>query len=97
MNFSNTEKEIEYQMMVFSSLDLIEYKEIQKKNKFTNSGNVSNDEYLGLLMPFYESEFDLGSYGFIANNGFKFICIKKIDNSIQEASSEIRLKEVIIF
>lgn len=76
-------------MMIFSSLDLVEYKEIQRKNRSTQS-----EEFLGLLMPFYDYEYDIGTFGFIGNNGFKFICVKKIDNSVQEVSSNIKLKEI---
>mgnify|MGYP006199034853 CR=1 FL=1 len=78
-------------MMIFSSLDMIEYKEIQRKNK-----QDSPDDYLGLLLPFYEYSYDIASFGFIGNNGFKLVCIKKIENSLQESSSEIKLKEVIL-
>ena len=90
-NFSDEEKEIDYELMIFSSLDLIEYKEIQKKSK----QNLI-DDYLGLLMPFYENEYDLASYGYIGNNGFKLIALKKIENSIQETSSDFKLKNVSI-
>ncbi len=76
-------------MMIFSSLDIIEYKEIQKKLK-----QGITDDYLGLLLPFYENEYDVATYGYIGNNGFKLICIKKIESSIEETSSEIKIKEV---
>ena len=74
--------------MTFSSLDLLEYKELQKR------GQKTGDEYVGLLMPFYEYEYDVGSYGFLSKNGFKFIILKKIEEVIQETSSNLRLKEV---
>ena len=45
-------------------------------------------------MPFYEFEYDMGVYGFIGNNGIKIICLKKIENSVQETSSDIKLKQV---
>lgn len=45
-------------------------------------------------MPFYEFEYDLGVYGFIGNNGIKITTVKKIENSIQETSSEIKLKQL---
>lgn len=45
-------------------------------------------------MPFYEYEYDLGVYGFVGNNGIKITTLKKIENSIQETSSEIKLKQV---
>ncbi len=45
-------------------------------------------------MPFYELEYDMGVYGFIGNNGIKIICLKKIENNVQETSSDIKLKQV---
>ena len=57
------------------------------------SRNVQ-EEYVGLLMPCYEYEYDTGIYGFVGNNGIKITTIKKIENSIQETSSEIKLKSV---
>ena len=57
----------------------------------------NQEEYLGLLMPFYEFEFDMGVYGFIGNNGIKIICLKKIENNVQETSSDIKLKQVNLF
>lgn len=83
--------EIDFQMMIFSSLDLIEYREIQKKNKIG-----ADDDYLGLLMPFYDYEYDIGSYGFLSNNGYKILALKKIDDSIKETSSAIKLKEIFV-
>ena len=80
--------EVDFQMMVFSSLDLIEYKEIQRKNK------INTEDYLGLLMPFYDYEYDIGSFGFISRNGYKIILLKKLDNSLLEASSSLKLKEI---
>lgn len=46
-------------------------------------------------MPFYDFEYDMGVYGFIGNNGIKIICLKKIENNVQETSSDIKLKQVI--
>jgi hypothetical protein len=48
-------------------------------------------------MPCYEYEYDTGIYGFVGNNGIKITTIKKIENSIQETSSEIKLKSVNFF
>ena len=45
-------------------------------------------------MPCYEYEYDTGIYGFVGNNGIKITTIKKIESSIQETSSEIKLKAV---
>jgi hypothetical protein len=52
------------------------------------------EEYLGMLMPCYEYEYDLGLYGFVGNNGIKITTLKKIENTIQEQSSEIKLKQL---
>lgn len=86
-------------MLAYSSLDLLEYKEQQKQIKTSGSGvgNLSSnniDEYLGLLMPCYEYEYDLGLYGFVGNNGIKIITLKKIESALQETSSEIKLKQL---
>ena len=54
----------------------------------------SQEEYLGLLMPFYEFDYDMGVYGFIGNNGIKIVCLKKIENNLQETSNDIKLKQV---
>jgi hypothetical protein len=48
-------------------------------------------------MPCYEYEYDTGIYGFVGNNGIKIATIKKIESSIQETSSEIKLKAVRIY
>lgn len=89
LNISDAEKEVDFQMMIFASLDLVEYKELQRKNK-----TGAEEDYIGILMPFYEHEYEIGSYGYLGNNGYKLICLKKLDNSIQETSSEIKLKEI---
>lgn len=98
LNLTDKEKEIDYQMYSFSSLDLIDNKE-RKFNINLNYIEIkqtknSQEEYLGLLMPFYEFEFDMGVYGFIGNNGIKIICLKKIENNVQETSNDIKLKQV---
>ncbi len=49
-----------------------------------------------MMMPCYDFEYDLGVYGFIGNNGIKLSVVKKIEPSLQESSSEIKLKGVII-
>lgn len=89
INLGEERKEVDYQMMVFSSLDFLEVRDFQKDSK------ILTDDYIGLLMPFYDIEYDLASYGYVGNNGFKFVAIKIEDhNSVQETSSEIKLKEV---
>jgi hypothetical protein len=45
-------------------------------------------------MPFYEFEFDMGVYGFVGNNGIKIVVLKKIENTVQETSSDIKLKQI---
>lgn len=40
-------------------------------------------------MPFYEFDYDLGSYGFMGNNGYKIIVIKKLEH--QDVSSDKKL------
>jgi hypothetical protein len=47
-------------------------------------------------MPFYDFEYEIGVYGYVGNNGIKITALKKIENSIQETSSEIKLKQVIL-
>ena len=64
--------------------------------KIVSKNNKVQDEYLGILMPFYDNDYDIGVYGFVGNNGIKIVICKKIENSIQETSSEIKLKQVII-
>jgi hypothetical protein len=50
---------------------------------------------LGLLILFLGARVCyLGVYGFIGNNGIKIAAVKKIENSVQETSSEIKLKGV---
>ncbi len=53
-----------------------------------------NEEYVGLLMPYYEFEYDIGVYGFIGNNGIKIILLKRIESSIQETAADIKMKNV---
>lgn len=43
-------------------------------------------------MPFYEFEQDLGTYGFIGNNGVKICVVKKIEN--QKFSSDKKLQMI---
>ncbi len=45
-------------------------------------------------MPCYDFEYEMGVYGFVGNNGIKIISVKKLESSIQEISSEIKLKAV---
>ena len=46
-------------------------------------------------MPFYDFEYDLGIYSFVGNNGIKILGLKKLENSLQETSSEIKLRQVL--
>jgi hypothetical protein len=45
-------------------------------------------------MPCYDFDYDMGVYGFVGNNGIKITTVKKMESSIQETSSEIKLKGV---
>ena len=56
-----------------------------------------NEEYVGLLMPYYEFEYDIGVYGFIGNNGIKIVLLKRIESSIQETAAELNMKTVNFF
>ena len=55
-NFDKEEKELERQLQVFSSLEILEFKETNTKPR---------DEYYGLLMPLYEFESDLGAFAYV--------------------------------
>ena len=68
-NFDEKDKELEHQYQIIAALEIIDYK-INSSNK--------NDQDLGLLMPLYENEYDLGAYGYIGTNGTKIILIKKL-------------------
>lgn len=50
------------------------------------------EEHKGLLMPFYEFEQDIGTYGFIGNSGVKIVVIKKLEN--QKFSSDKKLQMI---
>ena len=68
-NFEEDDKELEHQYQIIAALEIIDYK-INSSNK--------NEQDLGLLMPLYEEEYDLGAYGYIGVNGTKIIIIKKM-------------------
>lgn len=40
-------------------------------------------------MPFYEFDYDLGSYGFIGKNGYKIVVVKKLER--QDISSDKKI------
>ena len=69
LNFEDEEKELEHQYQIIAALEIIDYK-INSMSK--------NEQDLGLLMPLFEEEYDLGAYGFIGINGTKIIIIKKL-------------------
>ena len=69
LNFEEDDKELEHQYQIIASLEIIDY----KKNTMNK-----NEQDLGLLMPLYDDEYDLGSYGYIGINGTKIIIIKKL-------------------
>ena len=66
-NFDNVDFDLQYQIMVFSSLDLL-----KRKNRSSN--------YLSLLFNFYENDIEYGSYGYVGNNGTKICVIKELKN-----------------
>ena len=68
-NFDKKDKELEHQYQIIAALEIIDYK-INSSNK--------NEQDLGLLMPLYENEYDLGAYGYIGTNGTRIILIKKL-------------------
>ena len=68
-NFDEKDKELEHQYQIIAALEIIDY-------KLSSSNKTEQD--LGLLMPLYENEYDLGAYGYIGTNGTKIILIKKL-------------------
>ena len=72
-NFDEEEKEIEHEYQIFASLEIFNYK-IDEDKITDNSTN-----FLGLLLPLYEDDNDLGSYGFKGSNNIKIILIKNLD------------------
>ena len=68
-NFEDDDKELEHQYQIIAALEIIDYK-INSMNK--------NEQDLGLLMPLFEEEYDLGAYGYIGVYGTKIIIIKKL-------------------
>ena len=65
-NFEEDDKELEHQYQIIAALEIIDYK-VNTVSK--------NEQDLGLLMPLFEEEYDLGAYGFIGINGTKIIII----------------------
>ena len=66
-NFDNIDNEFQYQIMCYSSLDLL------KRNSQKNN-------FLGLINSFYEKGIEYGSYGYVGNNGTKICVIKELKN-----------------
>ena len=52
--------------------------------------NITNktEQDLGLLMPLFEEEYDLGAYGYIGINGTKIIIIKKLISFEEEGENK---------
>jgi hypothetical protein len=73
-NFNGEEKEIEHEYQIFASLEIFNYK-IEEDKKNANNNNY----FIGLLLPLYEDDNDLGSYGFKGSNNIKIILIKNLD------------------
>ena len=84
LNFENEEKELEHQYQIIAALEIIDYK-INSSNKM--------EQDLGLLMPLFEEEYDLGSFGYIGINGTKIIIIKKLI-SFEEESENKNIKGI---
>ena len=72
-NFDEEEKEIEHEYQIFASLEIFNY--TIDEDKITDNSN----NFLGLLLPLYEDDNDLGSYGFKGSNNIKIILIKNLD------------------
>ena len=85
-NFEEDDKELEHQYQIIAALEIIDY----KMNLVTKS-----EKDLGLLMPLYEEEYDLGAYGYIGINGTKIIIIKKLV-SFEEDGENKSLKNVFV-
>ena len=84
VNFENEEKELEHQYQIIAALEIIDYK-INSSNKM--------EQDLGLLMPLFEEEYDLGAFGYIGINGTKIIIIKKLI-SFEEESENKNIKGI---
>ena len=79
LNFENEEKELEHQYQIIAALEIIDYK-INSSNKM--------EQDLGLLMPLFEEEYDLGAFGYIGINGTKIIVIKKLISFEEEGENK---------
>ena len=84
LNFENEEKELEHQYQIIAALEIIDYK-INSSNKM--------EQDLGLLMPLFDEEYDLGAFGYIGINGTKIIIIKKLI-SFEEESENKNIKGI---
>ena len=78
LNFEDEEKELEHQYQIIAAFEIIDYK-INTTNK--------TEQDLGLLMPLFEEEYDLGAYGYIGVNGTKIIIIKKMISFEEEGEN----------
>ena len=84
LNFESEEKDLEHQYQIIAALEIIDYK-INTSNKM--------EQDLGLLMPLFEEEYDLGAFGYIGINGTKIIIIKKLI-SFEEESENKNIKGI---
>ena len=73
---------------MFSTLDLCDRLTVKEEETL---GNTKNEEFRGLLMPFYDFDEDLGTFGFIGNNGIKIIMIKKLEKEREKQRKENEL------
>ena len=78
LNFEDEEKELEHQYQIIAASEILDYK-INTTNK--------TEQDLGLLMPLFEEEYDLGAYGYIGVNGTKIIIIKKMISFEEEGEN----------
>ena len=83
-NFEEDDKELEYQYQIIAALEIIDYR-INSMNKTEND--------LGLLMPLFDEEYDLGAYWYIEINGTKIIIIKKLV-SFEEDGENKNIKNI---
>lgn len=85
-NFDKEEKELEHQLQVFASLEILEYKENNTKPR---------TDYYGLLMPLYEFQSDLGSFAYVGKNEIKIIMITRLlaqQNLVHQILKQILIK-----
>ena len=53
--------------------------------------NCNKEQYLGVILPLYEYEYDLGSYGYVGKSGTTIILIKKLELNTSEGDKSIKM------